>query len=369
MRQALGRFVKRTSILVAGVLLAACGQRGGGDVVTFGVTAPFTTGYGTQVKRAVELAVEDLNKGGGINGRRVEIVLKDDSASGARGVAVAEEFAADQRIVAVIGHANSVVSVATARVYDGRVVAISPSSSSPDLTGVSPWVFRTINSDSLNGVELARFAASRGHKRAAMLYENDAFGRGLIAVFQRAYPGQVVAVDPITAATREFEPLVTYYRTKVKPDVVFVVGTEGSGVAFIKEARRQQLPAELLGADGWSGITAGGSAVDGALVGAPFTADSPTENAKKFVAAFKAKFNAAPDGFAACAYDAVMIVASAVREAGNDRAAVREWLATMKAPHDGVTGRFALGANGDPQGKSLVMLQLKGGQLVAAGGK
>ncbi len=358
--------MKRTWTVVAAIALAACGQRGGGDTVTFGVTAPFTTGYGTQVKRAVELAVEELNKDGGINGKHVELLFKDDSASGSRGVAVAEEFAANPKVVAVIGHANSVVSVATARIYDGRLVAISPSSSSPDLTGVSPWVFRTINSDSLNGVELARFAASRGHKRAAMLYENDAFGRGLIAVFQRAFPGQVVALDPITAATRDFEALVTYYRTKVRPDVVFVVGTEGSGVAFIKEAHRQQLPAELLGADGWSGITAGGSAVDGAIVGAPFTADSPSEQAKRFVAAFKARFTAAPDGFAACAYDAVMIAATAVREAGNDRVAVRDWLANMKARHDGVTGRFLLGANGDPQGKSLVMLQLKGGQLVAA---
>ncbi len=361
--------MKRTWAMGAALMLAACGTRGGGDTVTLGATAPFGTGYGTQIKRAVELAVEELNKGGGINGKRIEVEYKDDSASGARGVAVAEQFAADGKVVAVIGHANSVVSVATARVYDGRVVAISPSSSSPDLTGVSPWVFRTINSDSLNGVELARFAASRGHKRAAMMYENDAFGRGLIAVFQRAFPGQVVAVDPITAGTREFEPLVTYYRTKVKPDVVFVVGTEGSGIAFIKEARRQNLPAELLGADGWSGVTAAGSAVDGAIVGAPFTADSPNEQARRFVAAFKARYNALPDGFAACAYDAVMIVATAVREAGNDRQAVRDWLASMKAPHDGATGRFTLGANGDPQGKALVMLQLKGGQLVAAGAK
>ncbi|MBI3791441.1 MAG: ABC transporter substrate-binding protein [Gemmatimonadetes bacterium] len=356
--------MKRLMILAATLAVASCGTRGGGDTVYLGATAPFGTGYGTQIRHGIELAVEELNKAGGIGGKKVEVIAKDDSASGSRGVAVAEEFVSDPKVVAVIGHANSVVSVATARSYDGRLVAISPSSSSPDLTGVSPWVFRTINSDSLNGVELARFAASRGHKRAALLYENDAFGRGLIAVFQRAFPGQVVAVDPINASTREFEPLVTYYRTRVRPDVVFVVGTEGSGIAFIKEARRQQLPSELIGADGWSGIVAAGSAVDGVIVGAPFSADATTEQAKKFVAAFKARWNALPDGFAACAYDATMIAARAIAEAGNDRAAVRTWLATMKEPHDGATGRFTLGANGDPQGKSLVMLKVKGGQLV-----
>ena len=358
----------RRWVMATALLLSACGTKSIGDTVTIGVVAPFGTGYGTQVKRAVELAVEEMNKGGGIAGNKVEVVFKDDSASGTRGIAVAQEFVANAAVVAVIGHANSVVSVATARVYDGKLVAMSPSSSSPDLTGISPWVFRTINSDSLNGVELARVAMARGRKRAAIVYENDAFGRGLVAVFKRAFKGSVVAIDPISPATRDFEPLVTYYRTTAKPDMVFVVGTEGSGIAFVKEARRQRLAAELIGADGWSGIVAAGSAVDGVLVGAPFSADSPREQAKAFVAAFQARFKTLPDGFAACAYDAVLLVAQAVREAGNDRKAVRDWLGAMRTPIDGATGRFLLGANGDPQGKGLVMLRVKNGILVTEAG-
>lgn len=354
--------------MATALLLSACGTSNIGDTVTIGVAAPFGTGYGTQVKRAVELAVDELNKGGGIAGKRVELLFSDDSASGTLGIAVAQAFVANPAVVAVIGHANSVVSVATARVYDGRLVAVSPSSSSPDLTGISPWVFRTINSDSLNGVELARVAMARGHKRVALVYENDAFGRGLVAVFKRAFKGSVVAIDPISPATRDFEPLVTYYRTKTKPDVVFSVGTEGSGIAFVKEARRQTLAAELIGADGWSGIVAAGSAVDGALVGAPFSADSPRDRAKAFVAAFQARYNTPPDGFAACAYDAVLLVAQAVREGGNDRKAVRDWLGAMRTPIDGATGRFLLGANGDPQGKGLVFLRVRNGVLVNESG-
>ena len=347
---------------------AACGGGSGGQTITLGAVAPWGTGYGTQIKRAIDLAVEEVNKSGGINGRPIQVQFKDDSAHGARGVAMAQELVADKSIVAVIGHANSAVSVASARVYDGKIVAVSPSSSSPDLTGVSPWVFRTINSDSLNGVELARFATARGHKRAALMYENDAFGRGLVTVFKRAFGGTVVSVDPISPATRDFEPYVAYYK-KVHPDVVFVVGTEGSGVAFIKEARRQQLDAELLGADGWSGVTAGGAAMDGVVIGSPFSDDSPRPQARTFVAAFKAKYNAAPDGFAACAYDAVMLVVRAIREVGPDRQKVRDWLANMRDDYDGVTGRFRLGANGDPQGKTLVMTRLKHGVFALEGGQ
>ena len=363
-----GGTLKRLGIVAAMALATSCGGTGGGNTVTLGAVAPWGTGYGTQIKRAIELAVEEINKGGGIDGKEVKLVFKDDSANGARGVAMAQELVADKNVVAVIGHANSVVSVASARVYDGNVAAVSPSSSSPDLSGVSPWVFRTINSDSLNGVELAKFATRRGHKRAALMYENDSFGRGLTTVFKRAFEGQVVSVDPISAATRDFEPYVAYYK-KAKPDIVFVVGTEGSGVAFIKEARRQQLDAELLGSDGWSGVTVGGPPMDGVVIGAPFSADSPRPQAQKFVVAFKAKYNTSPDGFAACAYDAVMLVARAIREVGPDRQKVRDWLASMRDDYDGVTGRFKLGANGDPLGKTVVMTRMKNGAFVVEGGQ
>ena len=362
--------MKRIGVLAATLLLASCGKGGGsGKAITIGAVAPFAgTGYGTNIHRAIELAVETINKNGGINGSTLRVEFKDDSANGARGVAMAQEFVADPNIVAVIGHANSVVSVASARIYDGHVAAISPSSSSPDLTGVSPWVFRTINSDSANGIELAKYAMSRGHKRAALMYENDAFGRGLIETFRKRFDGTIVSVDPISAATREFEPFVAFYK-KVNPDVVFVVGTEQSGMAFVKEARRQQLRAELLGSDGWSGIVAAGAAVDGVVIGAPFSADSPRPAAQAFVQAYKAKFGTAPDGFSACAYDAVMLLRKAIAEAGTSRVAIRDWLATMKEDYDGVSGTFRHGANGDPIGKALVMTRAKGGALVLESSK
>ena len=362
------RLGRRAALALGLAAAASCGGGSGGQAVTLGAVAPWGTGYGTQIRRAIELAVEEVNKGGGINGSMVQVQFKDDSANGARGVAMAEELVADKRVVAVIGHANSVVSVASARVYDGQVAAVSPSSSSPALTGVSPWVFRTISSDSLNGEELAKFATSRGYKRAVLMYENDAFGRGLVTVFRKAFGGEIVSVDPISAATRDFEPYVSYYK-RLRPDLVFAVGTEGSGIAFIREARRQQLDAELLGADGWSGVTAAGAAMDGIVIGSPFSAQSSRPQAQKFVAAFKAKYNTVPDGFAACAYDAVMLVSRAIREVGADRAKVRQWLASMGDDYDGVTGRFRLGANGDPLGKALVMERVKHGVLVLEGSK
>ena len=86
---------------------AACGGGSGGQTITLGAVAPWGTGYGTQIKRAIDLAVEEVNKSGGINGRPIQVQFKDDSAHGARGVAMAQELVADKSIVAVIGHANS----------------------------------------------------------------------------------------------------------------------------------------------------------------------------------------------------------------------------------------------------------------------
>jgi len=112
-----------------------------------------------------------------------------------------------------------------------------------------------------------------------------------------------------------------------------------------------------------------GLVVDGVVIGAPFSADSPRPTAVAFVQAYKAKFNAAPDGFSACAYDAVMLVRNAIAAAGPDRGAIRDWLANMKEDYDGVSGAFRLGANGDPIGKALVMTRAKGGALVLESSK
>lgn len=353
-------------IVVCVLALAAC--RGGGDTYRLGAAGPWTERYGAMNRRGIELAVEHINRAGGVRGRKLEIVMRDDEGSGEKAARIAAEFVRDPRMTAVIGHVNSGAMVAAAKVYDRQMPAVATTASSPDLTGISPWVFRVISSDSTNGLDIARFASSRGRRRAAILYENDSYGRGLADSFRRSFVGEVIGIDPILGTQTDFEPQVAWLRRQA-PDVVFVAGTEASGIAFLREARRQGFEADFIGGDGWTGIVTDPGASEGAFVGAPFANSDPRPEAQRFVKAFQERYKRPPDGNAALAYDATFLVASAIEAAGPDREAVRDHLAglTEATAFPGVTGSIRFRADGDPVGKGIVITRVRRGDLVVEG--
>ncbi|MDQ3698483.1 MAG: ABC transporter substrate-binding protein, partial [Gemmatimonadota bacterium] len=349
--------------LVLVLVLAGCSRPA--DPVRIGAAGPWDAGYGRMNRNGIELALKEINDSGGIAGRALEVVMKDDRADGATAAAIADEFLGRSDIVAVVGHVNSGTMVAAARIYDRGLPAVATTATSPDLTGISPWVFRVISSDSVNGGELALFAARLGHRRAAILYENDSYGRGLTEAFRRNFNtrGEVISADPITdRGDQDFEPYIATF-TRTRPDIVFVATTEAAGIAILREASRQGLDADFLGGDGWTGIITDTAAAEGAYVGAPFSAADPRADVQRFVAAFRAKYGVIPDGNAALGYDATKLVAQAIAARGTDRAAVREYLALLSpaAPYRGIAGDVYFGGDGDPVSKPFVMTRVRNG--------
>ncbi len=334
--------------------------------IMLGAAGPWTEGYGAMNKRGIELALEHLNARPEHKNRPVEVIFRDDQGNGARAAAIAQEFVENPTVLGVIGHVNSGAMVAAAKVYDGHLPAVATTATSPDLTGISRWTFRVISSDSANGLQLARFAAKLHRRRVAILYENNTYGRGLTEAFTRNFAGTVISSDPISdSGDQSFEPFVSYY-SRERPDLIFVAGTEASGIALVREIRRRGLAVELLGGDGWTGLSVDTANAEGVWVGTPFTAEDPRADARRFVDAFKTKFGYTPDANAALAYDATMLLVHAVQRAGADRAKVREFLATA-GPRDayrGVTGTIRFQPDGDPIAKSFVMTRIRRGALV-----
>jgi branched-chain amino acid transport system substrate-binding protein len=153
--------------------LAACGGTKGPYMI--GAAGPWKQGYGLQNLQGIELAVEEINQAGGIDGHLLRVMSRDDEGEGDKATKIAQDFVANRSVAAVIGHVNSSGMLAAAPVYDaGQLVAIATSATSPDLTGISSWVFRIISSDSLNGIALANFASKFGQRApasVAVLYE------------------------------------------------------------------------------------------------------------------------------------------------------------------------------------------------------
>jgi len=360
--------MKRLLLVAA---LGACSQGRSNGTVTFGAAGPWTQAYGEANRNGIQLALEEINASPAWQGgRQLEIVFADDSGNGVRASTVAQQFIDSARIVAVVGHVNSGAMVSAARVYDKHLAAVATTATSPALTGISPWAFRVIPSDSANGMRIAQFANKLGSKRVAVLYENNPYGRGLADSFRKNFTGDIIAIDAIAEGDEQtFEPFVSWYKRE-RPDLVFVAGTDASGTAFLKEARRQQLTANLVGGDGWQTL-APSDLAEGIYVGAPFSAQDPRPEVQAFVSAYQRKYHASPDGNAALAYDATKLLARAVEKVGPDRVKIRQYLATLTdgSAFRGVTGTIRFRGDGDPIGKGIVMTRVHRGALQVESGQ
>jgi branched-chain amino acid transport system substrate-binding protein len=354
-------------LLVTMLATASCGTSGS---LTFGAAGPWKEGYGAMNRRGIELALGEINARPERAGAPLRIDFQDDEGSGQVASRIAQRFVDSKEVVAVVGHVNSGAMVAAAQVYDGHLAAVATTATSPSLTGISPWAFRVIASDSTNGSDIAAFAGRLGRTRAAILYENNTYGRGLADAFRRAFAGRVISMDPIgEGADQPLDAYVSYFKL-TKPDVVFIAGTEESGLALLREARTQQLSADLVGGDGWSGLSVDTVRSHGVYVGVPFTAEDPRPEAQRFVASFDARFRMRPDNNAALAYDATMLLYAAAQQVGPDRARIRDYLASLTATtaYRGVSGPIYFRPDGDPMSRHVVMTQIDHGTLRVAQG-
>jgi branched-chain amino acid transport system substrate-binding protein len=326
---------------------------------------------------AAELAVDEINRAGGIRGRSLELVARDDGANAEQAVQVARELYDDPTIVAVVGHLTSGATLAAAPIYNGGsqpVPAISPSASNPRVTEGGPYTFRVCPTDLVHGARLAEWAMHQLQaNRAAIMYRNDDYGRGVGVVFNRefiALGGTVVASDPYLDDLASFEPYLRRIQQRGGVDVVMVAGTRPGGERILAQLAEMGLPYAVIGSDGISGIENAETSAEGVFISTAYLADRPGEINNAFVRAYRAVARGqAPDHRAAGTYDIVYLLARAIEAEGTRRANLRDYLAgvgTATEAFEGTTGNIAFDENGDVPSKEVVIGVVRDGQLVTA---
>src|SRR5687768_11474629 len=198
--------------LVGVVALILCACNFSRAPIRIGLAGSLSDPVGVPMKRAAELAVEEINAAGGIQGRPLELVQRDDYADADSAVFVATDlYEAD--VSAVIGHLFSSTTLAAAPIYNGGedpVAAISPSSSSPDVSTAGDYTFRICPSDLAHGTALARWVYDTLRlERGAVLYLNDQYGRGVRQTFVRDFTrrgGVLASIDPYLGDTPDVGP-------------------------------------------------------------------------------------------------------------------------------------------------------------------
>jgi branched-chain amino acid transport system substrate-binding protein len=367
----------RPPLLAAAAMVAVLGGcrrwEAGDRPVYVGLAAPLhnSTGayaIGESTRNGAELAVAEVNAAGGIGGHRLELVVKDDSARPARAIAVAEEMAGDARIVAVAGHANSGNVIKAAPLYEGRVAAVATSATSPEISTAGEWTFRIASSDAQNAVVMARRAVAVD-RRIAVLYSNDDFGHGLsepfIAEVQRR-GGTVVETDPYMPEMDDFTPYLLRIKGK-GVRMVFIAGVDVGAAKIIAQARQVGLAATFMGSSALERLKTMGPAYEGTLVGLLYHPQA-SPAAQRFAASYRKMYGKEPDSFAACAYDAVRLIAQALGAVGPHREAIRDYLASVgrpggAPPFTGAAGDIRFDERGDPVQKVFAISRIRGGAM------
>jgi branched-chain amino acid transport system substrate-binding protein len=377
--------------IAAAVALAACGKKEepakkeeakaapaapAPATVKIGHVAPLTGGIahlGKDNENGARLAVEEINAAGGIDAGgtkiKLELVAEDDKADPKEGTLAAQKVV-DAGVVAVVGHLNSGTSIPASKIYsDAGVTQISPSATNPKLTEQGfKTTFRVVANDNQQGAVLANFAANEMKaKTIAIIDDRTAYGQGLADVVERVAKEKglkVVAREFTNDKATDFNAILTKVRG-AKPDVVMYGGMDATAGPMAKQMKQLGIKAPLLAGDGVCSPEFIKLAGDAAGILSCSMAGEAVEKMAKgadFVAKYKAKFNQDVQVYSPYSYDAVYVIADAIKRAGKaDRAAIT---AAMPATsYTGVTGTIAFDEKGDIKGGAISMFNVKDGKL------
>ncbi len=332
-----------TKLKLAGALVAlgAMMSPGWAADIKIGFNAPltgFAAADGTSARNGAELAVEQVNSSGGINGDMLKLVIYDDQASPKEAVPIAQKLIQKDKVVAAISGSYSGATRAAAGIYqESGVPYISAFAIHPDITRAGNYVFRTAFVGEVQGRAGAKLVGKiLGLKRTVVVTLKNDFGKSLAAGFKEAagkYGVEIVAEYQYSIKDRQFGPIVSKIRAD-KPDVIYASGYFFTAGPLVSQIRAAGIKVPIIGQEGYDSekfIKIAGKASEGTIITTSLDRDSDTPETKEFIASFSRKYGEKPDMVAASAHTALMVLAAALKKSGSsDRAALRDAISTTR---------------------------------------
>ncbi|GIN92505.1 ethanolamine utilization protein EutJ [Siminovitchia terrae] len=388
---------KFTSIFAATALalgvLAGCGEKSSSDgdgessssskdggTIKIGLNLELTgavASYGTSEADGIQLAVDEINEAGGIDGKKIELVKVDNKSEAAEATSGAVKLTTQDKVVAIIGAATSGATVAQAQIAnDNETPLISPSGTSPTVTvnedgSLNEYVFRTSFIDPFQGTVAANFAANELKVKKAAIYSDNSsdYSKGLAKSFKEYFEsagGKTVANESYVAKDSDFRSTLTRIKS-ANPEFIFIPGYYEEVGLIVKQAREMGIDVPLMGADGWDSPTlldlAGVDALNNTFTVNHYSSEDPDGKIQDFKEKFKAKYNQSPNAFNALGYDTVYLLKDAIERAGEvDSKKIKEELEKT----DGlelITGLYSVDENHHPI-KSATILEFQDGEQV-----
>jgi len=327
------------SVLFVSLSLVCCSPSGvqTGQDLPIGAIDPLTgpfAAYGEPVRDGMVLAIEEINAKGGINGRKVELLLEDDGGDPKTSVNAFTKLATVSKVPVIIGPLSSATSLATAPLANRyHVVQISTLAGTIDLSSAGEYVFRIYPSSEVGSRYIAKVAVERFKaKRVAIFYPNNSYGvaskKFVTEVLQQSGV-EVVAVETFNDGDRDFRTQLTKIR-RAKPDIILCGAYYEEGAQILVQAKQLGLKVPILGEDGWFGPIA---AIAGDALKSLYFANvafgteyKDNKGMQDFIAAFERRFHRNANSYAAAGYAAVYVVKHAIEVGGYDGAKIKDAL-------------------------------------------
>ncbi|MBI4167751.1 MAG: ABC transporter substrate-binding protein, partial [Candidatus Aenigmarchaeota archaeon] len=315
-------------IIIGGAAVLLNRPISSGETIKIGVSAPLTgegASFGEGVLGGVELAVKEINDAGGINGRKIEIVVEDDKCS-PFGVNAFQKLVNVDKVTAILGPLCSAAGGAALPVAQEAGVPTIEWGSAPHLPKIGDYIFRNYPSDAFQGKFVAEYIFNEMDKRkAAVIYVQNDWGKGINDVFVKTFTelgGQVVFDEAVAQDVRDLRTVITKAKA-ANPEVVYFPVYPGTGAAGLGQMKELNVNVPIIGGDGFEAdevFTAPGS--EGTL----FTI-AKINNPEEFKARVKSETGKNVYAYTPITYDAVYILAEAMKKAGTNQEAIKNELA------------------------------------------
>lgn len=352
------------------------------DVVKIGANLELSgaaAGYGNAERQGVQLAVDEINKAGGINvnghKKKIKLILRDNKSAIATSSSVAAQLTTKDKVAAIVGPATT--SAGTAEIPNitkAAVPSVSPSATDSKYTlqkdgKVQEYVFRACFQDNFQGTKAAEFVMDKlKAKRVAIYADNSSdYGTGLAKAFQNTYKGRVVANQTYSAGDKDFNAVLTSFKSK-NVDAIYVPGYYTEVGLIIKQARQMGIKVPIVGGDGMADPKlpqiAGPKNATNIFYTTPFSTRVAAKDpfASKFMKAFKARYHTDAPAFSALAYDAVYLVKNAIEtQKSDDSVKITAGLAKTKN-FKGVTGEITIDKKHNPE-RPIITEEMTNGKI------
>ncbi|MBQ9281848.1 MAG: ABC transporter substrate-binding protein [Treponema sp.] len=361
------KMVKSIAALTIAVLsLIGCNSKG--STIKIGSVGPLSgqyAVYGGDCKNGIELAVNEINAAGGINGKQIELIAEDDEGAAEKSVSAYKKLVTKDGVKLIIGSLTSGCAIAISPLAQAqKIVQIAPAATAPALTDAGNYIFRACYDDPFQGTVGGKFASETlGAKKAAILYDisND-YSVGLTENFKASFEangGEIISLETYSTGDKDFNAQLTKIKN-ANPDVVYLPDYYSTVALIVKQLRAQGINTPIVGADGWDGLTenAGDEVLNG-FYSNHYAADSTEPKVQNFVTNYKAKYSLTPTSFAALGYDSVYMLRDAIEKAGSsDSEAVRTALEATNG--DYVTGHLTFNEKHNPVKGAVIVELVKG---------